>query len=151
MLTSSVFFKVRQNVINELGLTNGKNKLFCLSNECDEEPFYKEQQSNYNNFQPYNPNPHNIGYHGFDNNFLFNGNLMGNLGGMNNINNFQFYNMNMMINNPIKNLHNCVVPAMFNSGSSTSSGSSFSQQVVSAGKKKKSKKEKKKKAQKRVA
>lgn len=144
IVTSRVYFKVRQNVINEVGLINGRNKLFSLSNECvDEENYFQIQESfpiYNNNYQQYNMN-----FPSSYENMLFNG--LG-MNGINGINSFQFYN-NMYMNSQ-KNLQNCVVPAIFNSGSSSTSTNSFTQQVPGV-KKKKSKKEKKKKAQKRVA
>jgi len=152
MVTSKVYYKVRQNIITEMGLITGRNKLFSLSNECDDDEdddYFQVQNQDYsnmfNNYQ-YNMgnmnNMNNMGYQGYENNFLFNGSHS-----MPGMNSYQFYNM--MINNPIKNLSNCVVPAIFNSGGSTTSGGSYTQQVPVV-KKKKSKKEKKKKAKKVV-
>lgn len=141
LVTSGVFLKIRQNIINELSLINGRNKLFSLSNDCGEETYYYQDSSftslgsnySYNNMNNVNS------YQNFE---MFNG-ITGSLN-----NNYQFYNM-MMNSAPMKNIQNYVVPAIssnFNSSSSTASGNSASQQVPSV-KKRKSKKEKKKKAQ----
>jgi CCR4-NOT transcription complex subunit 7/8 len=139
LITSSVYFKVKENVVNEIGLINGKNKLYCLSydNEyCDcEEISYQDV---YNlNAHPFHAN--NIGFQTYENNFLFNG-----------MNNYPFFNM--MINDPIKNLKNCIVSSNFNSGSSTASGNSLNMgtQKPSAKKKNKKKKDKKKKAKEKL-
>ena len=157
MVTSNVYFKVRENVVNEIGLFNGKNKLFSLSNNCLEDEKsssshykstsnYSSQNSQENQYM-YNSPQQIYGVNYAYDNYMFNGNVnnLNNMNNMNSMNNYQFYNM--IVNKPMQSLQNCVVPTIFNSGSSTASGGSFTQQVPVV-KKKKSKKEKKKKAKK---
>ncbi len=156
LLTSSVYFKVIQNVLNEMDLINGKNKLYCLSNSEEEELGFHDGYKAFNNC-PYN----GVGFQGYNQSFLFGGNLGGNMGNINqlngmnmgnlgNLNNYQFYNM--MMNSSMKILQSCEASSnsSFNSGSSTASSNSFTQQVPVT-KKKKSKKEKKKASQKKTA